>query len=578
MVVNKRFRFMLLVLAMLMIPSLVVSAAELHGGVVYNPPPQGHFNTFATNTISLGIFWDVVEQPLAMYYWATDEWMKLLAVDWELIPEDNPDTFRVHLRQGVKMHDGSEFSSKDVLTTFYMGYLFNWAVWNYVDKIEAVDDYTVDFHMDRPSSVVPRYILRQQMRSHSVYGKYYEELRALLDAGKDIESDEVKQLRVTFSQFRPKTLVGAGPYTLDPNDLTEAAVTIKRFSEYWDAGKVKFDLLVLYNGETPTVSPLFMAKEMDYATHGFPPATEKQFTELGIRIARPPIYSGPALYFNHNIYPLNRKEVRQAIAYAINKDENASVSLGQSALRQHYMAGLSDNILPLWLPAEDMEKLNNYRYNVEKAAEILTSIGFKKGADGIWIDDQGKPMVYDLTVPQEYSDWSAAALNAANQLTAFGIKTDVRGMTHSQVPHEVWNSRFEMAIQGWGAANPHPHFSYYADLVTYNYPGGQGPGMNFPLLQQTEKFGELDLHDLILASADGFDSEVQGDSVIKLAKTFNDLLPIVPLWERYGNNPVLDGVRVTNWPGDDHMIWSNSPYGDNPTVMLLLEGVLEPVK
>ena len=25
---------------------------------------------------------------------------------------------------------------------------------------------------------------------------------------------------------------------------------------------------------------------------------------------------------------------------------------------------------------------------------------------------------------------------------------------------------------------------------------------------------------------------------------FNELLPIIPLWERYGNNPALEGTRV----------------------------------
>ena len=65
----------------------------------------------------------------------------------------NPDTFRVYLREGVKWHDGSDLPQR-LLSNFYLGYLFNWPVWNYVDKVEAVDDYTVDFHMDRPSSVV----------------------------------------------------------------------------------------------------------------------------------------------------------------------------------------------------------------------------------------------------------------------------------------------------------------------------------------------------------------------------------------------------------------------------------------
>ena len=574
----KELRVGLLVLGLIVALSFPAVAAEFHGGVGYNPPPQGHFNTFATNAITLSSYRSLIEQPLGMYYWGTGDWMKLLAVDWELLPEGNPDTFRVYLREGVKWHDGSDFTSKDLLSNFYLGYLFNWAVWNYVDKVEAVDDYTVDFHMDRPSSVVPRYILREHIRPYSVYGEFYEELKALLDAGKDLESAEVKLLRVRVSQFRPETYVGTGPFALNPADLTEAAITLKLFPGYWDVDKIKFDAVKLYNGETPTISPLVMAKEIDYAMHGFPPATVKQFVELGIRIVRPPVSSGPAIYFNYNIYPLNRKEVRQAIAYAVNKDENAEVSLADSARRQKYMTGLSDNMLPLWLPEEDMADLEEYRYNPEKAAEILTSIGFKKGSDGVWLDDKGKRMEYDLLVPQEYADWSAAALNVANQLTNFGIKTEVRGMTYSQIPHEVWNSRFELAIQGWGASNPHPHFSYYADLITYNYASGQGPGMNFPLVQQTEEFGEVDLENAILASADGFDSEVQADSVRQLAKIFNDILPIVPLWERYGNNAVLDGVRVTNWPDDDDPIWKNNPYGDNAGIMLILDGTLEPVK
>lgn len=579
MVRKRSVSIVLLTLCLMMLCSFGAAATTaFHGCWPYLVPPQGHFNTFVTNNINLGMYWDLMEQPLGMYYWTTDEWMKILAVDWELLPEANPDTFRVHLRKGVKWHDGSDFTSKDVLCTFYLGYPLNWAVWSYIDKVEAIDDYTVDFHMHRPSSVVPRYILREHIRAYSVYGQMYEELKALIDQGKDQDSAEVKQLRVTFSQFQPRTIIGTGPYTLEPVDLTEAAVEIRRFPGYWDSEKIKFDVVKIYNGETPTVTPLVMAQEVDFATHGFPPASEKQFVELGLRIARPPIYSGPAVYFNHDIYPLNRKEVRQAVAYAINKDENATVSLGESAIRQKYMTGLSDNILPIWVTEEDRAKLEEYRFDSEKAAELLESIGFKKGADGVWMDDQGKRMEYDLMVPQEFADWSAAAQNVANQLTNFGIKTTVRGVTHTQVPQEIWNSRYQLAIQGWGAGNPHPHFSFYQDFITYNYTSGEGPGMNFPLVQQTELFGEVDIEDAVVATADGLDSETQKATVTMLAAVFNDLLPIVPLWERYGNNPIVDGVRVTNWPADDHPAWGNSPYADNSTALFILNGELEPAK
>jgi peptide/nickel transport system substrate-binding protein len=93
---------------------------------------------------------------------------------------------------------------------------------------------------------------------------------------------------------------------------------------------VKFDRIVLFNGETPTVTPLVLAGDVDYATHGFPPATEKEYIQQGIRILRPPNYNGPALYLNHTVHPFEMKEFRQALAYAIDRQQNGTVSLGES--------------------------------------------------------------------------------------------------------------------------------------------------------------------------------------------------------------------------------------------------------
>ncbi len=553
------------------------AAGEFHGAWPYSPPPVGHYNTYATNNISLGMYWDLMEQPLAMYLWAEAKWMPLLATKWSL--NRNTNTFRVYLRKGVKWQDGKTFTAKDVVTTFYLGYLYNWAVWRYVDKVTPVDDYTVDFHMGNPAApmVIERYILRTEIRSDAVYGKYASQVIALLGQGKTNESEEMKKLRAEFDQFRPEKIVGTGPFILDPKNLTESEATLTKFSGYWDAEKIKFDTIKVYNGETPVVTPLVISKEVDYATHGFPPATEKQFVQLGIRIIRPPIYSGPAIYFNHNIYPFNLKEVRQAIAYAVKKEENAFVSLGDSAKRQLYMTGLSDNLVPQWISEPVLKRLNKYDYNPDLATKILTNLGFRKGSDGIWVTDKGTKMVYELLVPAEYADWSAAAENAAEQLTKFGIKTTVRGITYSQFPTEIYQGRFQMAINGWGAAHPHAHFSYYADLITYNYPSGMGPGMNFPLVQTTKSAGKVDLNQLITQSAEGYDLLKQKKIVEKLALAFNELLPIVPLWERYGNNPALDGVRVTGWPKEGDPIYKNSPYADNFVTIMILNGTLKPV-
>lgn len=58
----------LLALCLLVFCSFVAAAAtEFHGCWPYLVPPQGHFNTFATNNINLGMYWDMMEQPMGIY-------------------------------------------------------------------------------------------------------------------------------------------------------------------------------------------------------------------------------------------------------------------------------------------------------------------------------------------------------------------------------------------------------------------------------------------------------------------------------------------------------------------------------
>lgn len=574
-------RFLVGLISILLILVFTVSAfaqGQFNGAWPYSPPPVGHFNTFVTNNLSLGIYWDLMEQPLAMYLWAEAKWMPLLTTRWIL--SKNTNTFRVYLRRGVKWQDGKPFTAKDVVTTFYIGYLYNWAVWRYIDKVTAIDNYTVDFHLSIPTApiVIERYILRERIRSDAVYGKYASQILNLLAQGKTRDSEEMKKIRSEFDQFRPEKLVGTGPFILEPANLTESEVTLTRFKDYWDAERVKFDKIRIFNGETPAVTPLVLSGEVDYATHGFPPATERQFVQQGIRIVRPPTYAYVALIFNNDVYPLNIKEVRQAIAYAFKRDEAGYLSRGDSAKKIEYMTGMSDNLVPHWISASTLKKLNRYDYNPKEATRLLESLGFKKGPDGIWITDRGQKMEFEVLVAAEYADSSATAEYVAGELTKFGIKCTVRTATYAQVPTELRQGRFQMAIQVMGASHPHAHFSYYTDLVAWNYPSGFGPGINFPLSQTTRSVGKVDLDKLITQSAEGYDVRNQKAIVEKLALAFNELLPHVPIWDIYGNNPIIDGVRVTGWPPDKDIIYKNPVYADSFAIIMILNGTLKPVK
>ncbi len=548
------------------------TGGEFHGAMPYQLPPTGHYNTFVTNALSLGFYWDLTEMPMGIYKWADGEYTPLLATEWELVP---PDTFRVQLREGVKWSDGGDLTSKDVVTTFTILHLQSAPVWNYLESVEADGDYGVVFKMKDPSNVVERYVLREHIRADSVYGEWATRAQALFDKQTDPESEEFLKLRTEFEEFRPQTMVVSGPYQIDPNSITEAQLTLNKVPTAWNANVVHFDKIVLFNGETPAITPIVLSKQVDYATHGFPPATEKAFEQQGVRVVRPPVYNGPALYINYKkVKALSDPKVRQAVAMAINKEENATVSLGESAKVAKYMAGVPDSILEQWIPEEALAKLKPYEFNREEATKMMQELGYKKQGN-VWVSPDGERMEYELGVPAEFADWSAAAQNLAQQLTAFGIKTTVRTVTFTQWTPDVENGRFELGIQAWGQGNPHPYFSFWQDFLRFNPPVTAGPGMSYPLTQKTQQFGEVDLEKLVLQSASGIDKEQQTETISKLASVYNELLPSIPLWERYGNNPVLDGERVAGWPADGDPIYQNNPYTDSFVVAMILDGTLK---
>jgi peptide/nickel transport system substrate-binding protein len=313
-----------------------------------------------------------------------------------------------------------------------------------------------------------------------------------------------------------------------------------------------------------------LAGDVDYATHGFPLATDKAFGDNGIRVVRGPLYTGPALVFHWTAAPeFQDKRLRQAVALAINKSESAKVTYGESAKAQKFMAGFSDNIVPLWVSAADQAKLKSYDYDVAAAAKLMTDAGFTKGGDGIWAKG-GKPLAYDLYFPSDFADWTSAANHAGDALNKFGIKITLRGAIRSTQLADVNSGKFAIAMMGWGVGNPHPQAAYVQDLQTFNTLQAAG-GMQYPLKQ-----GDVDFSALINAMGDGFDTEKQKDPVTKAAMAFNDLLPIVPLWERYGNNPVNEKKRVAKWPADSDPIYKNGS-GDSFVSIMIYNGTLKSV-
>ncbi len=172
-------------------------------------------------------------------------------------------------------------------------------------------------------------------------------------------------------------------------------------------------------------------------------------------------------------------------------------------------------------------------------------------------------------------------MNAADQLNKFGFNITKRGITYTQLSPDVLSGKFDISIQSWGSSNnPHPYFAFVQDLFAYNYviaANSGGKGMNFPLKQKLPNGSTIDLQEVVNKSPQGLKPEEQKANVAAAALAYNYLLPEIPLFERYGNNPALEGVRVAKFPADDDPILKNAPYADNFVIMYMYQSKVAPV-
>ncbi|HET8568431.1 MAG TPA: ABC transporter substrate-binding protein [Candidatus Limnocylindria bacterium] len=549
----------------------VKKGGAFHGAWPYQLPPAHHFNSFVSATAILGpssIYVDLMQPNLGIYNWGDAKWEYLLAES----TKTSGNAYEVKLRSGLKWSDGAAVSSKDVVTTYTIGRMEGFGIWSYIDKVEAVDDLTVRFTYKTLTTLGERLILRNSIRPDSIYGAIAKKAGDLFAQGKTTASDEVKAVRTELQALRPTVYVASGPYKMDHSTLTASQVTLVRNPGGLFADKVNFDKVVVYQGETAEVTPLVLAGDVDYATHGFPVATDKAMQDAGLRIVRGPLFTGPALYLHWEKAPqFQDKRLRQAVAHAINRQESGTIAYGQSARAPKYMAGYSDGIVENWISSADRGKLNSYSFDRAKADSLLREAGYAKGSDGIYAKE-GKKLEFELYFPSDFADWSSAAEHASKSLNEFGIKITLRGAQRAQQLTDFNNGNFQIALNAWGIANPHPQQSLVRPIREYSVTPAGG-GMKYPLKATTTTAGEIDWQAMLDQSAEGSDIEKQKPIVTKLTLAYNELLPAIPLWERLGNNPLNTQKRVAGWPPDGDKIYQQGG-GDNFAVKLILDGRL----
>jgi len=576
------------ILALSSLLALMPTAAQeekkiFRGAWPYSMPPTGHLNSYVSGHLVVGIYQALMEMPLAMYFYANNSWLPLLATSWSVnVPAA---TFTVNLRQGVKWSDGTTFTAKDVVSTFYMGYLFKWAIWMYIDSVRAVDDYTVAFHMSKLTNLCERFIIREYMRAYNTYGNFSDQVQTLRAQGKTSADPEMKTLYTQATNYRPTKLIVTGPFTIDVPSITEAEMVLVKNPNSYIASRVLFDEIRLYQGETAQITPFVLAKEVDYATHGFPAATISQFRELGIRVIPADCHSSSGITFNFAKYPLNVKEVRQAIALAVDRKLAGSMPapawLPQGDL--NYSIPMYNLFAERWVEPDALAKLDHYGWetggNRTRARLLLLSIGaYIDPADGIWTMPNGTKLDFEWVSQGEYVDVMAISESCVDQLNDFGIKVTLRPITFTAYLANFREGKWDLTLGLGGSSHPHPYYSLY-NLYYYSATFGAGPsiGVNTSEIWYTEAAGPVNFTDLMVKSAEGFDIEAQKEAITKYMLAYNELVFHAPVWHRFSGNPALEDVRVTGWPPPQDPVLKNDPYQDSFVIVMLLTGILKPV-
>jgi peptide/nickel transport system substrate-binding protein len=334
------------------------------------------------------------------------EFVPMLATSWE---QESDTTWVFHLRQGVQFHKGyGELTADDVAFSINVALENNLPiVWQLagIDHVEAVDRYTVRYHLQYPD--VPFLFLG--VNNMGVFSKAaYEKL------GPD-EFD--------------RNPVGSGPFEF-VEWVSGDHLTLRRFSDYWQEGMPCLDEIVFrFVPEASSRLALIVAGQVDVAESPDPSSIEQLASDPNIKVEEVPGFNWDALVFNMTLAPVDSKEVRQAIGYAIDRTALVEgVYFGHGTpdddpLPQAFLAG-----------SPDQQKYPDTA-DQAKAKELLAAAGYPDGlALSFMIDGSDERHVQIAQI-------------VADQLADVGIDVSIEQVDTATYLNTMWASYTDMPYQ-----------------------------------------------------------------------------------------------------------------------------------
>ncbi len=381
-----------------------------------------------------------------------------LAERWEISPDELTLTF--HLRKGAKWHDGEEVTAADVDFTY-----------RYMIDPKTPTAYAEPFRQIEHAEVVDRYTYRVRYREPYAPALLSWGLwilpRHLLEgpwkAGVDLRTTQQNRTPVGSGPYRFKEWKTGEKIVLEANpDYFEGRPYLNRivYRIIPDQSTIFLELKA-QNIDMSTLTPLQYRRQTDY------PAFLKSFNRYQY-LANAYSYLG----FNLRDVRFQDKRVRQAIAYAINKQEiidGVLLGLGRPAVGP-YKPGT------WWYDSN----VKTYPFEPDKAKQLLAEAGWKdKNADGILVKD-GQPFSFTIRTNQGNQVRQDTAEIIQRRLRAVGIDVKIHVVEWAAFLNTFIRKRdFEAIVLGWGLGLDPDQFEIWNSKMTgpdeLNHIGYQNP-------------------------------------------------------------------------------------------------------
>ncbi|MBY6092100.1 ABC transporter substrate-binding protein [Maritimibacter alkaliphilus] len=344
----------------------------------------------------------------------TGEYVGNLATEWEWTDDV---TLKVVLREGVTFHNGEAFNADDVVFTFEHfggpdGVAKGRPGFNWIESVEKVDDYTVIFHAKAPFPAAMAYLA---MSNYIYPNEYYAE--------------------VGSSKFAEKP-VGTGPYMFDSIDPGKGYV-LKANPNYFEGPKHKAQIGTINVRTIPDVNT--QLAEMIGGNADFlwniPEDQAQKLQSSG----RAEIINAGAVRVGYITMdaagrtdpegPFTKKEVRQAVSYAIDRQAI------KQALLSEANTVIDSACNPVQFGCET--DVTKYEYNPEKAKELLAAAGYPDGFTTKFYAYRDRPITEAML----------------NMLAEVGIKTELTYMQYAATAEAHGKGEIPITFLTWGSGS-----------------------------------------------------------------------------------------------------------------------------